>query len=39
MCKGTFGLKWGFGKMGMQRDFWIKNGVLGENWCAKGLLG
>ena len=24
------------GKMGMQRDFWI---VLGENWCAKGLLG
>ena len=33
----------------MQRDVWVKNGILGrnghakgllgENWCAKGLLG
>ena len=23
----------------MQGDFWVKNGVLGENGCAKGLLG
>ena len=24
--------------MSMQRDFWVKNGVLGENGHAKGLL-
>ena len=23
----------------MQGDFWVKNGVLGENGCAKELLG
>ena len=27
------------GEMSMQRDFWVKNGVLGGNGCAKGLLG
>ena len=30
MCKRTFGLKWGFGGIGMQRDFWVKIGGLGE---------
>ena len=25
--------------MSMQRDFWVKNGVFGENGCAKGLFG
>ena len=26
-----------WGEMGMQRDFWVKNGNLGENGHAKGL--
>ena len=27
-CKGTFGLKMGFGgEIAMQRDFWVKDGV------------
>ena len=30
MCKGTFGFKWSLGEMGMQRDFWVKNGIFGE---------
>ena len=29
--QGDFGLKMeSWGKMGVQRDFWVKNGVLGE---------
>ena len=28
-----------WGKMAMQRDFWIKNGVLGRNGHAKRFLG
>ena len=27
-----------WGKIGVQRDFWVKNGVWG-NGCAKGLFG
>ena len=39
-CKGTFALKIGFwGEMAMQRDFWVKDGILEENGRAKGLLG
>ena len=26
-----------WGKMGIQRDFWVKIGALGENGRAKGL--
>ena len=38
MCKGTFGFKWSLGEMGMQRDFWVKNGILGK-WPCKGTFG
>ena len=39
-CKGTFGSKIGsLGKMAVRRDFWVINGVLGENGCVKGFLG
>ena len=27
----------GLGEMGMQKGFWVKNGVLGENGHAKGF--
>ena len=38
MCKGTFGLKMGFwGEMSVQKDFWVKNGVLGK-WACKGTF-
>ena len=49
LCKGTFGLKWGFrgnecakgllGENGHPKGLWVKIGVLWENGCAKGLLG
>ena len=35
-CKGTFGLKLGFGEMGVQRDFWVKLGFWG-NGHAKDI--
>ena len=25
--------------MSMQRDFWVKNGVLGGKWVCKGTFG
>ena len=38
--QGTFGLKMGsWGKMGVQRDFWVKKWGFGENGHVKGLLG
>ena len=27
-----------WGKIGVQRDFWVKNGVLGK-WACKGTFG
>ena len=27
MQRDILGLKWGFGGMAMQRDFWVKDGV------------
>ena len=34
-----FGFKMGLGEMAMQRDFWVKNEVLGGNGYAKRFLG
>ena len=30
MQGGLFGKKWGLGEMSVQKDFWVKIGVLGE---------
>ena len=39
MCKGLLGKIGVLREMGMQRNISVKDEVLGENGCAKGLLG
>ena len=39
VCKGLLGNIGVLREMGMQRNISVKDEVLGENGCAKGLLG